>query len=235
MSRRFVPLAVLVALVTAGVYLYLTQRPNSARALQVFAWMRNPGSRTDVVMHAGQRCEGAPFLFPTDGVIGFLWDDSFRLGHRHQGIDIFAGTEPGVTPVIAVYPGYLSRLPDWRSSLIQRLPSDPLQPGRQIWLYYTHLADRNGASYIASEFPPGTSEVFVEAGTLLGHQGDYSGDPYNPVGVHLHFSIVQSDLLGNFKNELDIENTSDPSPYLGLPVNAGENPDQIPTCAGVAA
>lgn len=235
MSRRFIPIAILVALATAGAYLYLTLRPRGARAVQVFAWMRDPASRADVVMHAGQRCGEAPFVFPTDGVAGFLWDDSFRLGHRHQGIDIFAGTEPGVTPVIAAYPGYLSRLPEWKSSLIQRLPSDPLQPGRQIWLYYTHLADRNGSSYIAPEFPPGTSELFIEAGTLLGQQGDYSGDPYNPVGVHLHFSIVQSDALGNFKNELEIENTLDPSPYLGLPLNAGTNPDQIPTCTGAAS
>jgi len=219
-----------VAAGTAAVYLTLNAGRSRVRALEVFAWMRNPGSRPDVMMHAGEQCGGAPFIFPTDGVVGFLWDDSFRLGHRHQGIDVFGGTEPGVTRVVAAYPGYLSRLPEWKSSVIVRVPDDPLRSGRQIWLYYTHMADPDGNSFVSDEFPPGTSEEFIEAGTLLGHQGDYSGDPFNPVGVHLHFSIVESDLLGHFLNELDIENTVDPSPYLGLALNAGANPDEIPVC-----
>ena len=28
--------------------------------------------------------------------------------HAHQGIDIFAGTDINITPVIAAYPGYLT-------------------------------------------------------------------------------------------------------------------------------
>ena len=79
-------------------------------------------------------------------------------------------------------------------------------------------------------FPPGTSEIYVEEGTLLGYQGNYSGDPYNPTGVHLHFSIVKDDGQGNYLNELEIKNTLDPSPYLGMPLNAKENPGQIPVC-----
>ena len=47
---------------------------------------------------------------PTDGFIGYLWDDSFRPGHRHQGIDIFGGGQPGDTPVYAAADGYLTRL-----------------------------------------------------------------------------------------------------------------------------
>jgi hypothetical protein len=230
MPRKFLLLILLVVIETAAIYLYLSYGRSHARSLQVFALLQNPTSRPELRMHAGSRCGTAPFIFPTDGIIGFLWDDTFRFGHRHQGIDIFSGKDPGVTDVIAAYPGYLSRLPDWKSSLIVRVPDDPLQPGRQIWLYYTHMADKDGHSFITVEFPPGSSEVFVEAGTLLGFQGDYSGDPYNPVGVHLHFSIVKSDGVGNFMNELKIENTYDPSPYLGLPLNARENPNQIPVC-----
>ena len=179
---------------------------------------------------AGTRCGESPFIFPTTGMVGFLWDDSFRPGHRHQGIDIFAGTEVGVTPVIAAYDGYLTRLSDWKSSVIVRVPSDPLQPGRQIWLYYTHLADKSGLSYIAADFPPGASEVFVPAGTLLGYQGNYSGDPDNPTGIHLHFSIVRDNGDGNFLNELAIRNTYDPSPYLGLELNAKKNNGEVPLC-----
>jgi hypothetical protein len=120
-------------------------------------------------------------------------------------------------------------MPDWKSSVIVRVPSDPLQPGRQIWVYYTHMADPNGNSFIAADFPPGTNEKQIEAGTLLGHQGDYSGDPNNPVGVHLHISIVK-DQGGKFMNELDINNTYDPSPYFGLALNAKQNTDKVPVC-----
>jgi hypothetical protein len=145
-------------------------------------------------------------------------------------LDIFGGEGLYQTPVIAAYPGYLSRLPDWKSSLIIRIPHDPLHPGRQIWTYYTHLADAAGNSYIDSQFPEDTNEVYVEAGTLLGYQGNFSGDPNNPVGIHLHFSIVQDDGQGKFRNELEIKNTLDPSPYLGLPANAESNQGEIPIC-----
>jgi murein DD-endopeptidase MepM/ murein hydrolase activator NlpD len=201
-----------------------------ARTRRVWDWLNNPTAHPEWRIQAGQRCGDAPFLLPTNGYVGYLWDDSFRLGHRHQGIDIFGGTEGNVTPVIAVYPGYLTRLADWKSSLILRIPDDPLQPGRQIWVYYTHMAGPDGTSYISAEFPPGTSEVYVEAGALLGYQGNYSGTPGNPVGVHLHFSIVKDNGAGGFMNELKISNTLDPSPYLGLPLNAKTNPDTIPVC-----
>jgi len=167
---------------------------------------------------------------PTRGMIGFIWDDFFRPGHRHQGIDIFAGKPVGETPVYAAYDGYLTRLSDWKSSLIIRIPSDPLQPDRQIWAYYTHMADPDGNSLILSDFPPGTEEEFVPAGTLLGYQGNYSGTPGDPTGIHLHFSIVKDDGEGMFLNELDIGNTLDPSPYFGLALNAHENPAEIPLC-----
>ena len=186
-------------------------------------------AHADWAIHAGERCPGAPFVFPTDGFPGYLWGDTFRLGHRHQGVDIFGGQDIDLTPVVAAYAGYLTRLPTWKSSVIIRIPSDPLQPGRQIWTYYTHMADPDGNSFIDEHFPPGTSEVYVEAGTPLGRQGNFSGDPNNPVGVHLHFSIVLDD-GGRFRNELEIGNTLDPSPYLGLPLNAALNKGEIPHC-----
>jgi hypothetical protein len=231
MSKRnlIISIVVVAAIAAAGTAYYL-YRPNSARLLSFRTWIHNPASHPEWKLAAGSECGSAPFHFPTDGFVGFLWGDSFRPGHRHQGIDIFAGTEIGVTPVIAAYPGYLTRLSDWKSTVIVRVPSDPLQPGRQIWMYYTHMADEQGNSFISPDFPPGTSEVPVEIGTFLGYQGDYSGDPNNPVGVHLHLSIVQDDGTGHFKNELDIDNTFDPSPYLGLPLNAYENRDRVPVC-----
>lgn len=230
MHQKFVFITIAVAILTALVYLFLALRPDSARRVQAIAWIRDPSARPDLVMTEGTRCGEAPFIFPTDGMVGFLWDDSFRPGHRHQGIDIFAGTEVGVTPVYAAYPGYLTRLAEWKSSVIMRVPEDPLEPSRQIWVYYTHMADRQGNSFISTSLPPGTLEKYVEAGEFLGYQGNYSGDPLNPVGVHLHVSIVKDDGSGRFKNELDIQNTYDPSPYFGLALNADRNPDKIPLC-----
>ena len=230
-KQLFLAGILLVAVVTAGIYLYLTYRRSGPRIARTFEFFNNPASVADVRIAAGTRCGSAPFIFATDGFVGFIWDDKFSLRHRHQGLDIFAGTDIGVTPVIAAYPGYLTRRADWKSTVIVRVPSDPLNPGAQIWVYYTHMADEQGNSFISSEFPAGTSERLIEAGVLLGYQGDYSGDPGSPTGVHLHISIVKDDGNGNYLNELDINNTYDPSPYFGMPMNALKNRDVVPTCS----
>ncbi len=232
LSPARIILAVIIIPTLVGGYLVFQwwSGGNGQRRTQVWAYFQDPTSQSNSIIMTGERCGDAPFLLPTDGLIGFLWGDSFRPGHSHQGIDIFGGAAPGNVPVIAAFPGFLTRLPDWKSTVIIRIPDDPLQPGRQIWTYYTHMADQEGNSFIAPSFPPGVNEVFVEAGTLLGYQGDFSGNPDNPTGVHLHFSIVKDDGEGRFTNELDIDNTYDPSPYLGLMLNAETNPDQIPVC-----
>ncbi|NCP85750.1 MAG: hypothetical protein CO094_01675 [Anaerolineae bacterium CG_4_9_14_3_um_filter_57_17] len=229
MSRKL-PLFLVVGLMLGlTVWLYRTFRPTLARGQRVWQFFSDPASHPELVIAAGTRCNAAPFIFPTTGLAGFIWDDSFRPSHRHQGIDIFARSGSGETPVLAAFPGFLTRLPAWKASVIVRVPDDPLAPGRQMWVYYTHMADADGNSFIAADFPPGTSEKPVAAGDFLGYQGNYSGDPRNPVGVHLHISIVK-DNAGRFTNELDIRNTYDPSPYFGLALNAHENPETIPTC-----
>ncbi|MCC6147116.1 MAG: M23 family metallopeptidase [Anaerolineaceae bacterium] len=219
-----------VFFLVAGIYFILRRPGNTGRNLKLYQFLDDPQGHAGWMMRAEERCGDAPFLFPTDGYIGFLWDDSFRPGHRHQGIDIFGGTEGGKTPVFAAYDGYLTRRQDWKSTVIIRIPDDPLQPGRQIWTYYTHMADPDGASFISPVFPPGTEEVSVKAGTLLGMQGNYSGSPGNPTGVHLHFSIVQDDGRGSYQNELEIKNTLDPTAYFGLPLNSHQNEGVIPLC-----
>jgi len=220
----------LVLLIITLYFAYPWLHTRTGRTWRLWEWFRDPEEHAEWAIQAGERCGEAPFVMPTNGYIGFLWGDSFRPGHKHQGVDIFSGEEPGLTPVVAAYHGYLSRLPDWKSSLIIRIPSDPLSPGRQIWIYYTHMASTDGRSYIAEQFSPGTNEVYVEAGTFLGYQGNYSGDPINPTGVHLHLSIVKDDGQGSFRNELKIANTYDPSPYLGLPLNASVNGEQVAVC-----
>lgn len=220
----------MVFILVAAYFAYPWLRTRAGRMRQLSEWLHNPSAHSDWAIQVGGYCSQAPFIMPTSGYVGFIWGDSFRPGTQHQGIDIFSGDEPGKTPVLAAYSGYLTRMPDWKSTVIIRIPRDPLIPGRQIWTYYTHMADKNGTSYVSPKFPPGTSEVFVEAGTFLGYQGDFSGDPGNPVGVHLHFSIVLDDGQGSFRNELKIENTLDPSPYMGLALNAAQNPSGIVFC-----
>ncbi len=230
--RNFLKIVLgIVAIILLVAAYFLVRHPGSiSRSSRVVQWLRNPDAYPQWSVSARERCGNAPFMLPTSGFIGYLWDDSFRIGHRHQGIDIFGGEPAGITPVYAAYSGYLTRLPEWKSSLIIRIPDDPLQPGRQIWTYYTHLADAEGNSFIAAGFPAGTAEERVEAGTLLGYQGNYSGDPNQPTGIHLHFSIVLDDGQGKFRNELEISNTLDPSPYFVLKLNAKENPDEVVVC-----
>lgn len=188
-------------------------------------WLRGSAAERNVLITVQRdACPGAPFVLPADGFVGLLYGDPrgpYSASSPHQGIDIFSADRdvPGLVPVYAAYDGFVSREADWQSTLIQRVPEDPLEPGRQIWLYYTHMADREGNDFIESAFAPGTREQFVEQGTLLGYTGNYNGNSPRGIWVHLHFSIVLDDGHGRYLNELEFANTVDPSPYLGLPLD----------------
>jgi hypothetical protein len=65
-----------------------------------------------------------------------------------------------------------------------------------------------------------STRVPVVAGQLLGYQGVWSGNPLMPGWMHLHFSVVRAAGDGSFLNETLLENTLDPSPYLGIIGNA---------------
>ncbi len=182
----------------------------------------NSSTRNDLITVQRDACPGAPFILPADGFIGLLYSDPrgpYSQAQPHQGIDIFSNSDPGLTPVYAAYDGYITRESEWKSTLILRVPQDPLDPARQIWLYYTHMADQDGNDFIVDAFPPGTQESFVKQGTLLGYTGDYNGNSLRTIWVHLHFSVVLDDGNGRYRNELDFANTLDPSPYLGMNVN----------------
>jgi len=69
---------------------------------------------------------------------------------------------------------------------------------------------------------------FVKTHTFRGILYVWSGNPGNPTGLHLHFSVVKSAPGGGYANETDIRNTYDPAPFLG--VEAGD--DGILTCNG---
>ena len=199
-------------------------------------WMGSAEERQALITVQRERCPGAPFVLPADGFIGLIYGDPrgpYSAAAPHQGIDIFSAGERGQTPVYAAYDGYITREASWRSALIQRVPDDPLRPGRAIWLYYAHMADPDGNSFIEPAFPPGAREVFVSQGTLLGYTGDYNGGALRTVDVHLHFSIVLDD-GGQYTNELEFANTIDPSPYLGMPLNYA-CPAEVIGCAPTPA
>lgn len=190
-------------------------------------WFSDPSARDELKTVQRELCEGAPFLLPSDGLIGLLWRDPagpYNVLRRHSGIDIFGDGKLGEVPVYAAYEGYLTRLDNWVSAVIIQ-HDDPLEPGRTIWTYYTHMASGDGESYILDDFPPGTRGAWVERGQLIGYQGEYNGSSVRPIGLHLHFSVVLSEDDGSFKNESNAGNTLDPSLYLGMPLNV----DQLPT------
>ena len=70
----------------------------------------------------------------------------------------------------------------------------------------------------------------IKQGDLIGHQGNYSGDPNNPTGLHLHLSIVKDDGEGHYMNETRLQNVYDPSPWFGFPLSGKEAPTTPPAC-----
>jgi murein DD-endopeptidase MepM/ murein hydrolase activator NlpD len=242
-NHRFLKItaAMLALLATLMAVLYLYSQASFFAGPTGERFLRWAGGdaleRESLIVTQREACPGAPFILPADGFIGLLYASAggpYTPANPHQGIDIFSPDRetPGQIPVHAAYDGYITREYSWRSSLIQRLPDDPLQPGRQIWLYYTHMADPEGNDFIVDRFPPGAREVYVEQGTLLGYTGNYNGSSPRSIWVHLHFSIVNDDGDGGYLNELEFGNTVDPSPYLGMPVS--DRCDKPPTgCAPV--
>ena len=212
-----------VSLAVGGVLLRRWLRDDSPTRVALNRWFSDPGSRDALETRLTAPCPNAPFLLPSQGFVGFLYDDHsapYTPLNAHPGVDIFGNGEVGTVPVYAAYDGYLTRLASWKSAVIIRIPHDPLDETRQIWTYYTHMASEDGAtSFISADYPAGTSEKFVTQGTLLGYQGLYTGNA-SRIGMHVHVSVVRSDPDGSFRNESIFENTLDPSPYFGLTLNA---------------
>lgn len=237
LRRRIAAAALIAALIGAGLLARGTATSRRQHE-RVTDWIRGgPSKHPAWRVFGGNRCADAPMRLPSDGFIGYGWDDHFYPGHRHTGFDIFSpdGAED-VTPVFAAYDGLLTREADWRSAVIIRHPTFPTDfpplsarppEGGAIWTYYAHMASADGAtSFIAPSFPPGTRDRPVRAGELLGRQGMWSGDPAAPVGLHVHFSVVMGTADGGFANETDIRETYDPAPFLGV----ARDRDGVLTC-----
>lgn len=153
------------------------------------------------------RCPGAPWRLPSNGVLGLKWEAG--------GLNFYGQGSKGAVPVYAVADGLLTRFPDWVDAVaIQH--DDPLQPG-QVWSYYANMKSGNGLdSYVAQDLPPGSMAVPVQAGRLLGYQGDWSGQANWPGWMHMRFAVVKAADQGTFPANLQPENMIDPSPYLRL-------------------
>ncbi|MGB1251372.1 MAG: M23 family metallopeptidase [Candidatus Promineifilaceae bacterium] len=218
--RSVITLLVLVG----GLILYITfgSRGFRSRVGRIGTFMDNPTAYGDWQLIGGERCGDAPMLMPSDGFIGVGWNDGLPPLYQHTGYDIFGPDgEDNITPIYAVYDGYLTRESNWRSAVIIRHPDFDALPDivgdEVIWTYYTHMASRDGeTSFISEQFPRGTRDLFVEAGTLLGYQGSWSGTIERNMTRHLHLSIVKSDTNDSYLNETQIANTLDPAPFLGL-------------------
>lgn len=218
-----------VAIIVGAVLFYAWWTTGSESNTYIGRWFANPSARAELASEGGIACDGAPFILPSSGFVGLLYKDPARPYNPlrpHPGVDIFGDGQPGTVPIYAAYDGYLSRLPGWIGTVIIQ-HQDPLQPGRKIWTYYTHMANTSGSQdYIVDDFPTGTYGQPVKQGDLLGYQGTYSGNG-TPIGMHLHFSIVQAEWDGSFKNEAIFGNTLDPTPYLNMNVNI-DNAEERP-------
>jgi hypothetical protein len=231
----FILICLAIATTAIGLFVYTNFiRPDSDSNDYIAQWLRQPETRPSLHTELTEPCPSAPFLLPSSGFIGLLYADPARPYSGlspHQGIDIFGDGDAGTVPIVAAYDGYLTRLDGWLSTVIIR-HDDPLQAGRTLWTYYTHMANQAGTeSYVSEQFPRGTHDIFVEQGTFLGYQGDYGGAGPR-VATHLHFSIVLSDNEGNFRNEAVFRNTLDPSPYFGMTLNIHDKPSRPISCNG---
>jgi murein DD-endopeptidase MepM/ murein hydrolase activator NlpD len=234
MKRRYLFATLVIGLVVvfAAVLLFRRLDPlNTSQSNNLIAeYLYNPERRAPLMNAALEQCPNAPFALPSSGLIGLMYADTARpysTTRQHTGIDIFGNGDVGTVPIYAAYDGWLTRLPDWKSSVIIR-HDDPLQAGRTIWTYYTHMASEDGnTSYIVPQFPADTREMPVKKGTLLGFQGLYAGTG-GAIAMHLHFSVVLADSAGSFLNEAELGNTLDPSPYFGMKMRLADDTGERP-------
>ncbi|MGC9395185.1 MAG: ArnT family glycosyltransferase [Anaerolineae bacterium] len=163
-------------------------------------------------------CPGAAWPFPTSGALGLRW--------YNKTISLMGVGYDNTVPVYAVADGLLMRRADWPDA-VAILHDDPLEPGQQVWAFYGGMASRDGGeSYVSAAFPPGSTDISVKAGELLGYQGSFHYD-----WMHLHFAVVPTLQDGTFPAALvwrDTENDlslaqvmlqidrRNPADYLGI-------------------
>jgi len=159
-------------------------------------------------------CPSAPWRLPTSGGFGVQWSEN--------GLNIFGWGNENTVPVYAVADGVLTRPSAWESAVaIQH--DDPLNPGDKVWSVYADMLSASGhESYILDDFPPGSTEIPVHAGQLLGYQGEWSGRIYWPKPSHLRFAVVNEIQSSIMMSDDAFKNVLDPTLYLGISLNDGD-------------
>jgi peptidoglycan LD-endopeptidase LytH len=153
-------------------------------------------------------CPGAVWRLPSNHSLGVQW--------REGGLDFLGQGNKGKVPVYAVADGLLTRPTGWVDA-VAISHEDPLHPGDQVWSYYSGMAAANGTdSHVAEDFPLGVTNIPVKAGQLLGYQGTWSGKPFWPRWMHLHFAVIRAHDQHNVPGELMSEDILDPTPYLNM-------------------
>jgi hypothetical protein len=139
-----------------------------------------------------------------------------------NGLNIFSWGNKNTVPVYAVADGVLLRPSDWEGAVVIQ-HDDPLNPGEKVWTVYADMLSASGhESYILDNFPPGSTEIPVNAGQLLGYQGEWSGRIYWPMPAHLRFAAVKEIPTSIMMNDDVFKNAVDPTPYLGISLNGGD-------------
>lgn len=153
-------------------------------------------------------CPGAVWQLPSDHSLGVRW--------RDDGLDFLGHGNEGKVPVYAVADGLLTRPTGWVDA-VTILHDDPVYSTQKVWSYYSHMRAANGTdSYIVDDFPPGAMNIPVKAGQVLGYQGTWSGKPFWPRWMHMHFAVVRAQDQADFPREFTSEDTLNPTPYLNL-------------------
>jgi hypothetical protein len=153
-------------------------------------------------------CTGASWQPPSSASLG--------VQIQKYGLALFGRGNGGEIPVFATADGLLTRLPD-RLDAVAIQQEDPLHPGKKIWTLYEGMASANGSiSYIAQEFPSGSSDVPVKAGQLIGYQGTWSGRPQWPTWTHVRFTVLSFNEQALYPENITSAVVLDPASYLGL-------------------
>jgi hypothetical protein len=168
---------------------------------------RARGYRPSVSDHP-MTCPGASWQLPTSSAIG--------VQRGETGLNIYGWGNENTVPVYAVADGLLTRYPDWVDAVaIQH--DDPLRPGEKVWSLYADMASASGLeSYVVEGFPPGSTEVPVRAGQLLGYQGVWSGRLGWGIPIHLRFALIYEVPNSASISDRALKNAVDPTHYLGI-------------------
>src|SRR5688572_27593298 len=82
-----------VALGGGYVVLAIYSQTQSNSVPYIRQWFNDPATRTELITYQPpEPCGDAPFLLPSSGLIGLLWNDPagpYTIFRRHSGIDIF--------------------------------------------------------------------------------------------------------------------------------------------------